>query len=72
MLCRYVEGGMGSVSSAISTAAREAGAHIVTNAEVCFCKALVSILFFLAPFSNGKGIPYALNCDLKKLNIVVT
>ncbi|XP_039118390.1 pyridine nucleotide-disulfide oxidoreductase domain-containing protein 2 [Dioscorea cayenensis subsp. rotundata] len=29
----YVEGGMGSVSSAISTAAREAGAHIVTNAE---------------------------------------
>lgn len=49
MLCRYVEGGMGSVSSAISTAAREAGAHIVTNAEVCFCKALVSILFFFGP-----------------------
>ncbi|KAJ8621122.1 hypothetical protein MRB53_029651 [Persea americana] len=30
----YVEGGMGSVSSAISNAAREAGAHIITNAEV--------------------------------------
>ncbi|XP_010254832.1 PREDICTED: pyridine nucleotide-disulfide oxidoreductase domain-containing protein 2 isoform X2 [Nelumbo nucifera] len=30
----YVEGGMGAVSSAISNAAREAGAHIVTNAEV--------------------------------------
>ncbi|RVW51818.1 Pyridine nucleotide-disulfide oxidoreductase domain-containing protein 2 [Vitis vinifera] len=30
----HVEGGMGSVSSAISKAAREAGAHIVTNAEV--------------------------------------
>lgn len=30
----YVEGGMGSVSSAIGNAAREAGAHIVTNAEV--------------------------------------
>ncbi|EEF40864.1 pyridine nucleotide-disulfide oxidoreductase domain-containing protein 2 [Ricinus communis] len=30
----YVEGGMGLVSLAISNAAREAGAHIVTNAEV--------------------------------------
>ncbi|MCL7038928.1 hypothetical protein MKW94_025707 [Papaver nudicaule] len=30
----YVEGGMGSVSSAISNAAEEAGAHIITNAEV--------------------------------------
>ncbi|KAL7231472.1 hypothetical protein ACSBR2_009678 [Camellia fascicularis] len=30
----YVEGGMGSVSLAISKAAREAGAHIVTDAEV--------------------------------------
>ncbi|CBI17517.3 uncharacterized protein LOC100265006 isoform X1 [Vitis vinifera] len=30
----HVEGGMGSVSSAISKAAREVGAHIVTNAEV--------------------------------------
>ncbi|KAH7673657.1 FAD/NAD(P)-binding domain-containing protein [Dioscorea alata] len=30
----YVEGGMGSVSLAISNAALEAGAHIVTNAEV--------------------------------------
>ncbi|KAI3978811.1 hypothetical protein MKX01_015986 [Papaver californicum] len=30
----YVEGGMGSVSSAISNAAKEAGAHIITNAEV--------------------------------------
>lgn len=30
----YVEGGMGSVSLAISHAAKEAGAHIVTNAEV--------------------------------------
>ncbi|ONK74506.1 uncharacterized protein A4U43_C03F7070 [Asparagus officinalis] len=30
----YVEGGMGSVSLAISNSAREAGAHIFTNAEV--------------------------------------
>ncbi|GMH24572.1 hypothetical protein Nepgr_026415 [Nepenthes gracilis] len=30
----YVEGGMGSVSVAISNAAREAGTHIVTDAEV--------------------------------------
>ncbi|KAJ7953004.1 pyridine nucleotide-disulfide oxidoreductase domain-containing protein 2 [Quillaja saponaria] len=30
----YVEGGMGSVSTAIGNAASEAGAHIVTNAEV--------------------------------------
>ncbi|KAF5176829.1 Pyridine nucleotide-disulfide oxidoreductase domain-containing protein [Thalictrum thalictroides] len=30
----YVEGGMGAVSSAISKAAREAGAHIITNTEV--------------------------------------
>lgn len=30
----YVEGGMGSVSSAISKAAEEAGTHIVTDAEV--------------------------------------
>ncbi|KAI0501426.1 hypothetical protein KFK09_016371 [Dendrobium nobile] len=30
----YVEGGMGSVSLALSNAACEAGAHIVTNAEV--------------------------------------
>ncbi|KAG6577207.1 Pyridine nucleotide-disulfide oxidoreductase domain-containing protein 2, partial [Cucurbita argyrosperma subsp. sororia] len=30
----YVEGGMGSVSMAISNAAKEAGAHIITNAEV--------------------------------------
>ncbi|XP_077233339.1 FAD/NAD(P)-binding oxidoreductase family protein isoform X1 [Tasmannia lanceolata] len=30
----YVEGGMGSVSLAISKAASEAGAHILTNAEV--------------------------------------
>ncbi|KAF6147133.1 hypothetical protein GIB67_036852 [Kingdonia uniflora] len=30
----YVEGGMGAVSFAISNAATEAGAHIVTNVEV--------------------------------------
>ncbi|KAL6346285.1 hypothetical protein AAG906_033081 [Vitis piasezkii] len=30
----YVEGGMGSVSLAISKAAKEAGAHVVTSAEV--------------------------------------
>lgn len=36
--CRYVEGGMGSVSLAISKAAKEAGAHVVTSAEVySFC-----------------------------------
>uniref|UniRef100_A0A2P2K8C7 Pyridine nucleotide-disulfide oxidoreductase domain-containing protein 2 n=1 Tax=Rhizophora mucronata TaxID=61149 RepID=A0A2P2K8C7_RHIMU len=32
--CRYVEGGMGSVSLALCNAARESGAHIVTSAEV--------------------------------------
>lgn len=31
---RYVEGGMGSVSKAIGSAATEAGATIVTDAEV--------------------------------------
>jgi len=31
---RYVEGGMGSVSSAISQAAKEAGSLVVTSAEV--------------------------------------
>lgn len=36
--CRHVEGGMGSVSLAISNAAKEAGVHIVTEAEVCFMK----------------------------------
>lgn len=35
---RYVEGGMGSVSAAISKAAKEAGAYIVTRAEVYFLK----------------------------------
>ncbi|KAE8649186.1 hypothetical protein Csa_014853 [Cucumis sativus] len=33
----YVEGGMGSVSMAIANAARDAGAHIITNAEVSEC-----------------------------------
>ena len=32
---RYVEGGMGSVSLAIGNAAKEAGACIITSAEVC-------------------------------------
>lgn len=32
--CSYVEGGMGSVSLAIGNAAQEAGATIVTEAEV--------------------------------------
>ncbi|OMO84412.1 hypothetical protein COLO4_22077 [Corchorus olitorius] len=32
--CRHVEGGMGAISLAISNAASEAGASIVTNAEV--------------------------------------
>lgn len=31
---RYVEGGMGSVSLAIGNAAKEAGARIITRAEV--------------------------------------
>lgn len=35
ILCRHVEGGMGSVSLAIGKAAKEAGVHILTNAEVC-------------------------------------
>lgn len=43
---RYVEGGMGSVSLAIGNAAREAGAHIITNAEVCSSKHWHLILFF--------------------------
>ena len=34
ILCRHVEGGMGSVSLAIGKAAKEAGVHIVTKAEV--------------------------------------
>lgn len=34
IFCRHVEGGMGSVSLAISNAAKEAGVHIVTNSEV--------------------------------------
>ena len=34
--CRHVEGGMGSVSMAISNAAKEAGVHIATNAEVFY------------------------------------
>ncbi|KAF9620525.1 hypothetical protein IFM89_013146 [Coptis chinensis] len=33
----YVEGGMGAISSAISNAATEAGAYIVTNTEVVQC-----------------------------------
>lgn len=33
--CRYVEGGMGSISKAIASAAVTAGAHVVTNVEVC-------------------------------------
>lgn len=33
---RYVEGGMGSVSLAIGKAAMEAGAHIITRAEVFY------------------------------------
>ncbi|KAG6523315.1 hypothetical protein ZIOFF_013171 [Zingiber officinale] len=32
--CRYVEGGMGAVSKALSNSACESGAHIMTNAEV--------------------------------------
>ncbi|KAI5418345.1 hypothetical protein KIW84_042840, partial [Lathyrus oleraceus] len=31
---RYVEGGMGSISNAIASAAVTAGAHVVTNVEV--------------------------------------
>ena len=34
--CRYVEGGMGSVSLAVGSAAQEAGATIVTKAEVIY------------------------------------
>lgn len=45
---RYVEGGMGSVSLAISKAAEEAGAHIVRNAEVCLF--VILLLFFLIAF----------------------
>lgn len=42
--CSYVEGGMGSVSLAISHAAREAGAHIVTSAEV-YMPQIISVTF---------------------------
>lgn len=41
--CRYVEGGMGSVSMAIGNAAREAGAHIVTSAGVYLLESLLSL-----------------------------
>jgi len=39
---RYVEGGMGSISKAIGNAAIEAGAHVVTNAEVCHQESLLT------------------------------
>lgn len=35
-ICRYVEGGMGSVSLSINHAAKEAGACIATSAEVSY------------------------------------
>jgi hypothetical protein len=34
LCCRYVEGGMGSVSMAVAKAAAESGATLATNAEV--------------------------------------
>lgn len=40
VICRYVEGGMGSISRAIGNAASEAGATIVTNAEVFYPKSV--------------------------------
>jgi len=40
--CRYVEGGMGSISKAIGNAAIEAGAHVVTNAEVSYQESLLT------------------------------
>jgi len=50
---RYVEGGMGSVSKAIGNAATEAGAHIVTNAEVCHQESLLTLK--LASFIVSKA-----------------
>lgn len=44
---RHVEGGMGSISVAISNAAKEAGAYIVTDAEV----SLVFLEFFFSIWS---------------------
>lgn len=38
---RYVEGGMGSISKAIASAAVAAGAHVATNAEVCHQESLL-------------------------------
>ena len=50
LFCRYVEGGMGSVSLTISHAAKEAGANIITNAEVSYKteSMLVRIPLFLS------------------------
>jgi hypothetical protein len=48
--CRYVEGGMGSVSLAIGNAAKEAGAHIVTSAEV-YVAGITPVAFSNAPAS---------------------
>ncbi|PKA47487.1 prolycopene isomerase [Apostasia shenzhenica] len=53
----YVEGGMGSVSLALSNAAYEAGATILTNAEVCLSP--LDISFILNDFivlEDGKEI----------------
>ncbi|KAG6766813.1 hypothetical protein POTOM_027987 [Populus tomentosa] len=43
----YVEGGMGSVSSAIANAARESGAHIVTSVELKLIHDALIIISFL-------------------------
>lgn len=51
MCCRHVEGGMGSVSAAISNAAIEAGASIMTNAEVSQPFFKIIIKFYCYRFS---------------------
>lgn len=54
LCCRYVEGGMGSVSMAVAKAAAESGATLATNAEVnnqsspLWSYSFIDVLRFLA------------------------
>lgn len=52
---------MGSVSLAISNAAKEAGVHIVTNTEVCLLDPLVQVIFFLNVLISSSKFPSILD-----------
>lgn len=56
--CRYVEGGMGSISKAIGNAAIEAGAHVVTNAEVCYQESLLSFKYTSSTVSSASNFTF--------------